>query len=100
METKVCSCCGQEKDITSFKRDRFGRYSNVCRECATNKRLETLKRNKERFEAQTKQEVEEARKLRLQDFTPRELLLELKRRGYDGTFTYTETRSMTLSKLE
>jgi hypothetical protein len=33
----------------------------------------------------------ENRRLCLSDFTPRELMLELKRRGYEGRLTYVET---------
>lgn len=50
-----------------------------------------------------KQKVEdvraEKRQLCLADFTPRELMAELKRRGYEGKLTYVETHTIDLSTL-
>ena len=39
------------------------------------------------------------RQLCLADFTPRELMAELKRRGYEGKITYVETHTIDLSTL-
>jgi hypothetical protein len=41
----------------------------------------------------------ENRQLCLADFTPRELMAELKRRGYEGKITYVETHTIDLSTL-
>jgi hypothetical protein len=50
-----------------------------------------------------KQKVEdvraENRQLCLADFSPRELMAELKRRGYEGKITYVETHTIDLSTL-
>ena len=41
METKKCRECGRELPITEFKYTRWGHYTEVCRECANEKRAET-----------------------------------------------------------
>lgn len=35
----------------------------------------------------------------LESYTPRQLMEELARRGYRGTLTYTETRTIDLTKI-
>lgn len=62
-ETKKCSCCGKELPITNFKKRGTG-YRNICNEC--------LKR-------------ETGATDKFKDFTSRELVDELKARGYEGT---------------
>lgn len=98
-ETKVCRCCGRELPISNFKTTRWGGKVSVCTECATTK----LRENKQKKLEEQKQKVEdmraETRKLCLADFTPRELLEELKRRGYEGQLTYVETHTIDLSTL-
>lgn len=98
-ETKVCRCCGRELPISNFKTTRWGGNVSVCTECATTK----LRENKQKKLEEQKQKVEdmraETRQLRLADFTPRELLEELKRRGYEGHLTYVETHTIDLSTL-
>lgn len=97
-ETKVCRCCGRELPISSFKNGRWGVVS-VCLDCDKKHRAE---KRKARLDEQ-KQKVEdvraENRQLCLADFTPRELMEELKRRGYDGKITYVETHTIDLSTL-
>ena len=98
-ETKVCKCCGRELSISNFKATRWGGRVSVCTECATNK----LRENKKKRLDEQKQKVEdikaENRQLCLADFSPRELMTELKRRGYEGTLTYVETHTINLSTL-
>ena len=36
----------------------------------------------------------------LKDYTPRELMLELSRRGYEGVLTYTERKTIDITRLE
>lgn len=36
----------------------------------------------------------------LKDYTPRELMLELKRRGYEGTLSYTERKTIDIGRME
>lgn len=97
-ETKVCRCCGRELLISNFKKGRWG-YVSVCNECDKQHRAE----NRQARIDKAKQKVEdvraENRQLCLADFTPRELMLELKRRGYEGTLTYVETHTINLSTL-
>lgn len=98
-ETKVCKCCGRELPMSNFKNTRWGGRTSVCSECATNKRRE----NKQKRLDEQKQIVEdmraETRQLCLADFTPRELMAELRRRGYEETLTYVETHTIDLSTL-
>ena len=97
-ETKVCKCCGRELPISNFKKGRWG-YVSVCTECDKQHRAE----NKQSRINMAKQKIEdvraENRQLCLADFTPRELMAELKRRGYEGKLVYTETHTIDLSTL-
>lgn len=97
-ETKVCRCCGRELPIGNFKKGRWG-YVSVCNECDKQHRAE----NRQARIDKAKQKVEdvraENRQLCLADFSPRELMLELKRRGYEGKITYVETHTIDLSTL-
>jgi ribosome-binding protein aMBF1 (putative translation factor) len=96
---KKCKCCGRELPIYDFKASRWGGRVSVCTECATNK----LRENKQKRIEEEKRKVEdtraEKRQLCLSDFSPRELMAELKRRGYEGKITYVETHTIDLSTL-
>lgn len=98
METKVCKCCGRELPVSSFKKGRWGVVS-VCLDCDKQHRTE----NKQSRINKAKQKIEdvraENRQLCLSDFSPRELMAELKRRGYEGKITYVETHTIDLSAL-
>lgn len=97
METKVCKCCGRELPIEKFRVTAIGRR-NTCDECVQKKIVESKQKKKE--EHQAIEEAKNARLLRLEDFTPRELILELKRRGYTGKLTYTQIRVLDIETLE
>ena len=94
METKVCKCCGKELPITEFavrgikgmKGER--KVTDFCKSCMAKKVANG------RGKA-----INNARAMRLRDFTPRELMEELKRRGYEGKLTYVETHTIDLSAL-
>lgn len=75
METKVCSCCGQEKSIEEF----YPKHSQ-CKECI---RKKANKKYHSKKDAQPKEG--------LANYTPRELLEELGRRGYNIEATYVQT---------
>ena len=95
---KVCRCCGRELSLDHFKRGRYG-YVSVCLDCDKKHRAE---KRQARIDEQKKKVEDlraENRKLCLSDFEPRELMEELKRRGYEGNLTYTETHTIDLSKL-
>lgn len=83
METKVCKVCGKELPITEFRKTPICPNGvNTCNKCSVRKRAENKER-KEVFEGGGKTDTELSR------FTPRELIEELKMRGYKGTLTYT-----------
>lgn len=96
METKVCKCCGKELPITEFSKNGFG-YTSVCKSCNHNNRVVAAEKKK----TQKQQTINalNARQLRLHDFEPRELMAELKRRGYEGKLTYVETHVIDLSTI-
>lgn len=91
METKVCRYCGEELPIEEFSRNAFG-FTSVCKKCNTEKRK--LGREKVRRLKQQVVDAQNARTLRINDFTPRELMQELKRRGYEFKITFTETHTI------
>lgn len=93
---RVCKCCGIQKPIEEFTMTR-GNYNHVCKECANKKKRETW--DKKKVNRNLEEELANARKLRLADFTPRELMQELKRKGYEGKLTYVETHTIDLSTL-
>ena len=64
-ETKKCKCCGKELPLTHFCKKGTG-YRNICNYC--------LKR-------------ESGATDKFKDFTSRELIDELKARGYEGQLT-------------
>ena len=79
-ETAKCKCCGRDLPVVNFKSNpRYGRAS-VCNECV--KKKYAASRFKKSELNILREQLENARKLRLSDFTPRELLAELKSRGY------------------
>lgn len=98
METKFCKCCGRELSLDHFKRGRYG-YVSVCLDCD---KIHRAEKRQARIDEQKKKEDDlraEKRNLCLSDFTPRELMAELKRRGYEFEMTYTEVRKISSKTL-
>lgn len=95
METKVCSICGKELPLSQFyphKNSKDG-YVSMCK-CCRKERTRAQRAEKKRL-------VEIAKKggKQLSDYTPRELMEELYRRGYRGTLEFVEVKRIDLSKL-
>jgi hypothetical protein len=100
METKVCRKCGRELPIDLFYPNKSlkGGYDNSCKECKNEYAKEWAKKNREKKKLQAKEneriEFEKKYKIytnkELAKFTPRELMLELKARGYVGELLYVE----------
>lgn len=79
METKVCKVCGQELPLSEFKKSPFATNGiATCKKCVSEK----IKKTK-LFKKTTNSE--------LAKFTPRELIEELKSRGYKGKLYVTRT---------
>lgn len=112
MGTKVCKKCGRELSIDNFSkncRNKDG-LQNMCKECVSEYMKEHAKRKKaekkrieeERIEFEKKYKIYTNRELA--KFQPRELMLELKARGYEGELVFREVKvtehRINLSKLE
>ena len=91
METKVCERCGREFPIENFKVTRWGTHSKICNECVQTKFKETKNKGVADEYKRLEDELKKARQLRIHEFTPRELIEELKRRGYTGKLSFVET---------
>lgn len=64
-ETKKCKCCGKELPLTHFQKRGTG-YRNICNDCVKREAGATDK---------------------FKEFSSRELIDELKARGYEGQLT-------------
>lgn len=98
METKVCKCCGRELPMSSFKKGRWGIVS-VCMDCDKKHRAEKRQARIDEQKKKVEDVRAENRQLCLADFSPRELMEELKRRGYRGKLEYVETHVVDLEKI-
>lgn len=88
METKKCKCCGRELPLSEFNMSGGG-VLNTCKECMKKKQCADRKKRKE--ERDFEQEIADAKMMRLADFTPRDLMEELARRGIEGKMFIPET---------
>lgn len=114
IKTKVCKKCGRELPIENFYTNKSlkGGHDNTCKECKTAYTKEWQKKNREKKKARKIEEERVAFESKykiytckeLAPFTPRELMLELKARGYTGDLLYQEIKvtehRINLSKLE
>lgn len=96
-ETQRCKCCGRELPVVNFGRTGFG-IMHTCRECVGKNRKGNKKKANELDDL--RRQLQEARTLRLRDFQPRELMIELRNRGYEGTLTYTEVRKIDITQVD
>ena len=90
-DKKSCMCCGQIKTLDHFKMTRWGTRTNVCTECANQKaRDNKIHKQQEQEMAKAREDAKKSeRQKMLEQYTPRELMNELARRGYTGELTYT-----------
>lgn len=96
MELRKCECCGRELTIDHFAKKTLG-LSKICRECHGKKIKEARQKKHDAEDAE--QRVLNARNLRLKDFTPRELMEELARRGYAGKLTFTQVHEIDITNF-
>ncbi len=114
METKICRKCGRELTVENFFKNHTCKdgIDTICKECKTAYQREWGKKNREkkRLQAKENERIEFEKKYKiytnrdLAKFTPRELMLELKARGYEGELVYIERivkeHRINLSKLD
>lgn len=82
METKVCKVCRQELPLSEFKKSPFTVNGiATCNKCVNDKIKKTKLLNRTRSDSNSE----------LAKFTPRELIEELKSRGYKGKLYVTRT---------
>jgi hypothetical protein len=110
METKICKKCGRELPLENFSKNAKTKdgLQNHCRACASEysrqiwQRKKAQKKENERIEFEKKHKVYTNRDLAM--FTPRELMLELKARGYEGELVFREVKvtehRINIGKLE
>lgn len=100
IKTKVCRKCGQELPISEFTRKATAKdgLQCYCKKCNSKVTTEYARKRRERKKAEAKEneriEFEKKYKIytdkELAKFTPRQLILELKARGYIGTLLFEE----------
>ena len=103
METKICSCCGRELPVESFSTGKVHGTSfvhKICKDCMNQKKRDGHLRRKQEMDAKKECDLDAAKRQRLSDFSPRELMLELKRRGYEGELTFVEIHKINLNNLD
>lgn len=82
METKVCKVCGQELPLSEFRKSLLVPNGiATCKKCV-NEKIKKTKLFKETTGSTNSE---------LAKFTPRELIEELKSRGYKGKLYVTKT---------
>lgn len=114
IKTKVCHKCGRELPLSEFHKKSSAKdgLQPLCKECSNKMASECAKRSREKKKLQAKEneriEFEKKYKVytnrELAKFNPRELMLELKARGYEGELVFREVKvtehRINLSKLE
>jgi len=108
----ICDRCGGYFEEDEMTRGRYG-IIGICKTCTGKAHSEGAKNRKKKQEnmqqelqelrieiADLKRQLAEKNKNVLENITPREMLLELKRRGYEGKLEYVSRKTVDLSKLE
>lgn len=85
--TKTCRKCGVEKPIDQFRRilNSPDGHTHVCLSCIN------FRRGKKHDDLGVNSRLPKGSNPALAQFTPRELIEELKSRGYKGELQYTHT---------
>lgn len=100
-EKKTCKICGGEFALEYFAKSpkaKDGRTC-VCKDCMRKLQSEGHKKHYADKKKNEDEEIQKARMMRLEEFTPRELMTALKRRGYEGKLTYVETHVIDFNTL-
>lgn len=81
-QTKTCHKCGRTLSVDNFyssKNSKDG-FRTYCKECYKQTQLNRIKK------------ITTAPNPALEEFTPQELISELRARGYTGSLSYTEIK--------
>lgn len=96
METKICAKCGRELPIENYNKNAKTKdgLQRHCKECAREYARVSYENKKAKKVEDARIEFEKKYKIYtnkdLAKFTPRELMLELKARGYEGELVFIE----------
>ncbi len=92
--TQKCKCCGVERPFADFREDKRSKTGRAltCKTCETQKRKNALAKAGNSVTTDNKQRS-------LESYTAVELMLELRRRGYDGELIITERKTVRLRDL-
>ena len=96
IETRACATCGRELPITMFAQNHYG-IAKSCKEC-NGKKIADGKAYKNNV-ASLQAELEKAKCARLADYSPRDFMTELARRGYKGKLTYTKVEVINIENF-
>jgi len=100
--TKVCKVCGKELPITDFAKGKAHGVEftmGVCKECVKQRQVEGHKKAKESKAQKKIDEVAQARQMRLEEFTPRELMERLAKLGYRGKLEYVQVTEIDITNF-
>ena len=75
---RICKCCGKELPITEFNHYTKTSYRWICKQCQENQENDNPKNDK------------------FNGISSRELILELRARGYKGKLTKTITKDVVI----
>ncbi len=98
-EFKKCKICGRELPIDQFQRNRAGGRHSICKECMALRMKEGKKNKGEKIRSDLESQIVAARNTRLQDYTGRELMEELARRGYKGKLVVTVEKEIDITNF-
>lgn len=108
----ICDRCGGYFEEHEMSRGRYG-VIGICRKCVGKAHSDGAKRREQKRNAaeqelkelrmeiaDLKRQLSERNANTLEHVTPREMLIELKKRGYEGKLEYVSRKVIDLSKLE